>query len=298
MLDVKLPFRRTDARCVAALCLLAIAAGSQACDIPVWQYALNMWGQDPYCVFYVHDGKQADSQANALLAQAARDETANVAYEAVDVSRLGEASARGREIADRCEGEKLPTHVVLNPRGQVCHVGLLTSDDVGSLLDSPGRVGLAELLAREQGGVLLVLSGDDEQDNRGVAELARAAAEQSAADGKPVWWLQVRRDDPAERFLVAQLLSIEEDLAELRAPMVFVVFGRGHAMEPYVGRGITAEAMGEMVAFLNGPCTCLIKEAGGGMDLLTAYDWQQQFGARPAPSAPSDPEGFVTFDTE
>lgn len=283
---------------VVMMCILAIGVRAPACDIPVWQYALNMWGQDPYRVFYVHEGAQAAGEADALLAQAAQTEIANLTYEAVDVLRRAEASVAGKQVADRCVGEQLPTHVVVNPRGLICHTGLLSREAAKRLLESPARTRLCEYLAKEQGGVLLVLSGEDEEESRRVAGLARAAAERSTAEDRPVWWLEVRRDDPAEALFVAQLLSVEDDLADLVAPMVFVVFGRAHAMEPYVGRGINADAMEEMIAFLNGPCTCQIKEAGGGMDLLTGYDFQAQFGDRPAFALPSDPVGYVTFDTD
>lgn len=283
---------------VVMICLLAVGARAPACDIPVWQYALNMWGQDPYRVFYVHEGARPPGEAEALLKQAAETERANLTYEAVDVRHRAEASVEGKQVADRLVGEKLPTHVVVNPRGFICHTGLLSPEVVKRLWESPAQARLCEYLAKEQGGVLLVLSGEDEEDNRRVAGLAREAAERSTAEDRPVWWLEVRRDDPAEALFVAQLLSVEDDLAELRAPMVFVVFGRAHAMEPYVGRGINADAMEEMIAFLNGPCTCQIKEAGGGMDLLTGYDWQAQFGDRPAFALPSDPVGYVTFDTD
>ncbi len=280
------------------ICLLAVGARAPACDIPVWQYALNMWGQDPYRVLSVHEGTRPPGEAEALLAQAAETETANLTYESVDIVHRAEASVEGKQVADRLEGEQLPTHVVVNPRGLICHTGLLSPEALQRLLQSPARTRLCEYLAKEQGGVLLVLSGDDEKDSRRVARLAQEAAERSTADDRPVWWLEVRRDDPAEAPFVAQLLSVEDDLADLAAPMVFVVFGRAHAMEPYVGRGITADAMEEMIAFLNGPCTCQVKEAGGGMDLLTDYDWRAQFGDRPAFALPSDPVGYVTFDTD
>jgi hypothetical protein len=74
--------------------------------------------------------------------------------------------------------------------------------------------------------------------------------------------------------LVEQLLSLEDDLKEIQRAMLFGVFGRAHALEPYLGRGITRENILDLVAFINGPCSCEIKAANPGMDLLTDWDWE------------------------
>lgn len=84
----------------------------------------------------------------------------------------------------------------------------------------------------------------------------------------------VRRDDPAERWLVDSLLALEPDLAELAGePMVFVVYGRGRAMPPCVGRGITLEYLADAVGFLAAACSCQVKDENPGMDLLMAWNW-------------------------
>ena len=95
-----------------------------------------------------------------------------------------------------------------------------------------------------------------------------------AQDGQARFGLvEVRRDDPAEKWLVRQALSVESDLAGFDSPMVFPVFGRGHVMEPYLGKGITTANLAEVAAFMRGPCACEVKDSSAGVDLLTDQDW-------------------------
>ena len=88
--------------------------------------------------------------------------------------------------------------------------------------------------------------------------------------------VKVSRTDPAEKWLVKMLLAIEPDLNDAKYakdPMVFAIYGRGRAMPPYVGKGITTENMLDCVTFLAGACSCTVKDRNPGMDLLMQFDW-------------------------
>ena len=87
--------------------------------------------------------------------------------------------------------------------------------------------------------------------------------------------------------------------------MIFAVFGRGRALPPFVGKGITRDNLLECVYFLTGTCSCTVKDQNPGMDLLFASDWwsvaeklastfggggqRDAVGRGPAVSAPDDP---------
>jgi len=71
--------------------------------------------------------------------------------------------------------------------------------------------------------------------------------------------LEVSRQDPAEEFLQAMLLASEPDLAGLREPMAFPVFGRGRALYAIVGAGINQDVLAEACVFLTGACSCQVK---------------------------------------
>jgi hypothetical protein len=87
--------------------------------------------------------------------------------------------------------------------------------------------------------------------------------------------LSVSRADPAEAWLVRSLTAVETDLGKYAAePMVFAVFGRGRALPPFIGRGITAENLTEAVSFVAGACSCTVKDQAPGWDLLLRWDWE------------------------
>jgi hypothetical protein len=88
--------------------------------------------------------------------------------------------------------------------------------------------------------------------------------------------VKLARNDANEHWLLRTLDLVEPDLAQLgNQPMVFGVYGRGRVMEPYVGRGITADNLTELLTFLAGACSCQAKERNPGKDLLFHWDWDK-----------------------
>jgi hypothetical protein len=82
----------------------------------------------------------------------------------------------------------------------------------------------------------------------------------------------LEKDDP---WLLRSLMAVEGDLAPLAdEPMVFLVYGRGRVLPPYIGKGITLENLVEVTEFITGACSCTVKEQNPGVELLMAYDWQ------------------------
>ena len=72
-------------------------------------------------------------------------------------------------------------------------------------------------------------------------------------------------------------------MAQINEPMVFAIYGRARAMEPYVGPGITVDKLAACVSFIAGSCSCEVKEQNPGMDLLVRWDWEstaQELAAR------------------
>jgi hypothetical protein len=86
--------------------------------------------------------------------------------------------------------------------------------------------------------------------------------------------LRLSRHDPNERPFIQMLLGAEADLDEMKAPIVFPVFGQGRALYALVGDGIKDETIEKAATFLIGKCSCEVKEQNPGMDLLLAADWK------------------------
>lgn len=227
-----------------------------------------------------------------------------------------------------------PAYVVFTPWGARLITGRIVAEELAAMVDSPARQRLGKLLHEGNAVVLLILTGPDEQKNRqsekAAAEvLAKAAAgeipvtapgyaympeeflPQSPDDEQPqddaqeetpeefkVAMMKVSRSDPAERWLVEMLLAVEPDLYEFpEEPMVFAVYGRGRAMPPYVGKGITPENLIDCVVFLGSACSCLVKEQNPGMDLLMQWDWEATADAMAArdPQMAGGPFGYQEY---
>jgi len=239
---------------------------------------------------------------------------ANVAFLAVDVSKGPQLDRLGEfvnKLWQSDHGGKVPMHLVLSPRGANLFAGRLEPAAVQAMIDSPVRTRLGKLFEEGNAAVLLMLPGSDAAANRqaekaagqivalansgeipGVSAIgpggfpatlppqAPPAAPLGNSPAGPsatlkVALLKVSRTDPAEQWLIRSLMAIEPDLHELaEQPMVFTVFGRARALEPCVGKGINEENLSQDLAFLTGPCSCMVKEQNPGVDLLLRWDWE------------------------
>ena len=91
--------------------------------------------------------------------------------------------------------------------------------------------------------------------------------------------LRVSRKVAAEKVFIKMLLGTEEDLADLKGPMTFPVFGQGRALYALVDKGINEANIIEACEFLVGPCSCQVKQQNPGVDLLITANWMQMAGA-------------------
>ncbi len=211
-----------------------------------------------------------------------------------------------REACESIEEGDLPRHLVFTPWGEPLSSQRLDEAAIEAMFHSPARDQLADMLDQGKTAVLLMIPGTDRDENErvekvvnGLLEDARAgrvtpgslldlptvspgdldvAEAGSAAPGEgptlELGLIRVDRQDQAEQWLVRSLTALESDLTEyLAQPMVYFVFGRGQAMPPYVGAGITAENLRAEVGFVCGPCSCTVKQENPGGDLPMQWDW-------------------------
>ncbi|MHC4179109.1 MAG: hypothetical protein ACYSWU_16470 [Planctomycetota bacterium] len=220
--------------------------------------------------------------------------------------------------------------------------GRLDKKTVEAMVDSPVRQQIGKLLEEGNASVLLILTGPDKDANvqaeKAVAEVVTMATkgefgvpggddypldqlpseapddapaedtqgdprQEDSSDVLKLALLKLSRTDPAEKWLVDTLLSIEPDLREeqfAKSPMVFAVYGRGRALPPFVGKGITAENLAECVMFLSGPCSCTVRDQNPGCDLLVRRDWDAAAEALAAndPEFNAGPWGYQEFEPD
>lgn len=280
--------------------VLAASAAAWACDTPVFEYTMQNWQRDSYrvyCLFEDPSDAAAQAACGALANASSHGGHANLTLTRVNVSDCdGPVPPTIRRLLDQRRFQRFPAFAVLTPRGAEMHVGALDPGEVAALLDSPKRRELAQLLSDRKHGVVILLSGADAGENRRSGDAIRGVAESAAARGQDYGIVAVDRTDPGEQWLVRQLLAVEPDLAGIRSAMAFPVFGRGHFLPPYVGPGINGRNLRDLQDFLNGPCSCEIKESSLGMDLLLDWDFDRATAHWPAAAATSASPGFTIFD--
>jgi len=319
---------------------LGLAAVAYACNVPVFRFALERWRPDPYQVVLFHKGPLDAATLELIrpLEEQQDKALANLALRTVDVSEFDKPADDSDEQAalDRAlfaaQGEvALPRLVVLYPPHlrilKPAWSGPLSRESVSQLLDSPARRELIKRLAEGQTAVWVLLE-PAASDSASVVDSPSSAAVLLEAELKKLAeelklpelttapedallaqtplrvefsLLRLRRDDPAEQALISLLIGSEPDLAERKNdPLVFPVFGRGRALLPLIGAGITAKNIHDSAAFLVGPCSCEVKELNPGFDLLLSTDWDKELTADGTPltaatttQAPSGPPVLV-----
>lgn len=291
-MKVKLPV-------LIAVFLSLCCAAAIACNVPVFRYALEHWRADPYRVVVFHRGPLSPGDLELIrpLEEEQDQWRGNLVLRTVDVDDFAEPA--DEQLFAEQESATLPWLVVQYPQhlpvATPVVAGPLNRDAVTGIIDSPARQELVRRLAAGQTAVWLLLQGDDAEQNQAVAarleeqlkklgsELLLPELTDSPEDSLLIAGplevkfsvLTVSRSDAAEQGLIAMLMHSEPDLAERSEPMVFPVFGRGRALFPLVGAGITPENIHHSAEFLIGPCSCQVKEQNPGFDLLLSADWSE-----------------------
>jgi hypothetical protein len=294
--------------CLALVLIAGLYSIAAACNVPVFRFALERWRAAPYRLTVLHQGPLADEQAAHLRAWMDQYEDG---YGVLEVRALDVAEPSAENDAQQeqpllaaAEQLTLPALVLQYPR-ELGHQQPIwqsawngEADALAPLVSSPVRTQLAQRLASGETAVWLVVeSGDAAQDEAVkfllAAELKRLEQElklpelgededelTSSLPLRVAFSVLAVPRDSAEAALVAMLVHCEGDLTERTDPLVFPVFGRGRALLPLVGAGITAENIAQSAEFLVGACSCEVKEQNPGFDLLLTAEWDALLGAQ------------------
>ena len=274
-----------------------------ACDLPVFRYALEVWEPAPYEAVVFHRGPLASEDRAVLdrLTEKERDTLTPVNLNVIAIDLNGQPDEANLARHETHCREQLPCLVVLYPhpagRERVLWVGRPRDCNVASLVNSPVRREIASRLLRGDAALwVLVESGRKDADDAAAdlltAELTRA--EETFGPGASFSAVRVSRADEAERTLVAMLLRTEPDLHKYAdTPIVFPIYGRGRTLHALVGKGINPRMVRKACAFLTGPCSCDAKESARGPGLLMTADWAggvELLRAGPDTSTPPPPQ--------
>jgi hypothetical protein len=290
-----------------ALCVLGsvlLSSWLLACQVPVFRYAIERWHSDHYEILVLNQGPLSiDARKPFDVIKEAVQPNNNATVRFLDLTLKKDPLL---ERIWKQNKETGPLLAILYP--QAAHElpdRLLQTHPLEGwskdVLDSPIRRELAKRLLEGQSAVWIFLPiGNVERDESALLELqselekcreqlklptVEDLASESAKVQEEVLKMKVefsvlpvKRDDPNESFLVRSLLQSEADLAELKEPMAFPVFGRGRVLYALIGNGINAEMVRGACKFIVGPCSCQVKAQNPGFDLLMNVDWEHSLG--------------------
>ena len=282
---------------LACLPFFAVRSG-QACENPVYQYAIQRWEGRQYELLIFELGQEEQLQEieslKNLLRSCSIDETAdsrtigNANFHLVTSPQV--TNALWQKLGKPPRPSMAIALQLDRPIEQcIFWQGDFTEANVRLLLDSPGRRAICEKLLGGAAAVWLLLkSGNPEQDQsaqtiiRDSLEKFSVHYAQTETDKAPRFAIQsLDRDDPAEMVFVSILSHVETGIdIKTDKPIAIPIYGRGRALYVLVGVGINTENILEACKFITGPCACDAKEDNPGVDLLMACNWDEELERR------------------
>jgi hypothetical protein len=310
--------------CVVIIVLLAAVCSSsaEACNIPVFRYALERWKSDAYEVVVFYDQQLTAEQAAFLqrLTAASNSGRGHANIKVVRSQVGANQNAAHAELWQNIQASTTATlpYVVIQTkfRDRIVNSWHSTLSEAAesNLLISPVRTELAKRLLGGDSVVWLMLKSKDPARSKAARELLRSATETLSAKielpegvglpGSELYSeiplllqfsvLEIDPDDKREQFLVKLLTSFQREAFADGDPLVIPVFGRGRALEVIPASTLNQKLVEELTVFLSGPCSCQVKDRNPGFDLLLSADWESELfgneGERPPAVSVTEPD--------
>jgi hypothetical protein len=145
--------------------------------------------------------------------------------------------------------------------------------ELNNLTSSPLRKKIAsEIMAGKLCVMLYLTTGDRGKDEKGLQIIRKTLS--LSPFGNIISLVELNRNSIEEAHFASLLINVEDDLKNIREPMLFGIFGKFKALEPLLGGGISEENINLMIDFLTADCSCLIKDDLPGTDILFAGEWE------------------------
>ncbi|EDM28648.1 hypothetical protein LNTAR_08764 [Lentisphaera araneosa HTCC2155] len=281
------------------LCFL-IVLSSNACEVPVFRFALERWAADKYTLQF--------DEGLALATDPKR-------LELIDkLNSLGESKANIKILRQK-SNQQFSSLSLYEPnkgmlQAKAVWEGFFNHENLNHLVESPARQKLADYLLSGASVVwVIVESGDSERDAEFEKQLRAHVAKaqkalslsdeiilmddqekiDSASTKKELdnmikssiplkidfSYLRISKDDPAEEVFLSMLFAKMPPSERLNEAFAFPVFGRGRVINGVPESKLNEAGVVEMCQYLCGRCSCTVKSENPGMDLLMNISWDQ-----------------------
>ncbi len=296
--------------------LITISPSAEACNIPVFRYALERWRPDACEIVIFHDGEMSESQrqwveqlesstaekggfANARVTRCATGSTLDPKYQLLfdSLRKRGTVALPHVVVRTIIAGDQPINH---------WHGSLDDAVDA-NLLQSPVRKELSRRLLAGHSVVWLLLKSADDKRTSEARELLEtnfktldrkiSLPEGIGLPGSELHsevplllkfsTLEIDPNDEQERILINLLTGFRPEAVAEGEPLLVPVFGRGRALEVIPAGQVDSRLIEDLTLFLSGACSCQVKNQNPGFDLLLSADWDTELfgqdGVRPPP---------------
>lgn len=285
----------------ALACWLAIGGSlACACTIPVFRYALERWESDRFLVMVYHHGELTAEQNSAIaeLTQRSSIKGGPLNIEIICHDLASPAPLKLLDLQPPTADRPLPWMEIRSriseTRTALRWQGPLT-DAIGKpgLFLSPARSEIVRRLLDGDSCVWLLVAPEDQvqrlsQQLQPILDGAPADLELPKGIGLPgselyapiplairFSVLPLSHADPEEQ-LFFKLLAASTPEWRTDTAYVIPVFGRCRALEVFPIADANEALIQDVGGFLCGACSCRVKQANPGFDLLVSVDWNQR----------------------
>ena len=165
--------------------LLFAVVAAEACQVPVFRYALERWRPDPYQLVIVHEGNLTSGQKSKLVhleesLVGSNGPIVNMRIETIDLTKEKDQLERWQKI-HRESNASVTMHLFypfqgFEPGALPIWNGAFTKKNIEAVLDSPARRELVKSILAGNSAVWLFLeSGNKEEDDKLFKELENHA---------------------------------------------------------------------------------------------------------------------------
>lgn len=297
-----------------ALGCLAIGAPlAVACTIPVFRYALERWESDRLLLVVYFDGSLS-AEDDASLKRIAEQSSLVGGPLNIDVLRYNVAEPPTGAWSDLKPpaGDHPWPWAELRSRVRsgtaVCWQGPLAQATAAEhFFDSPARRDLIERTLKGDSCVWLLIAPPEQLPAmttklRGMLDGSTKELTIPAGVGQPgselyapvplqirFSVLPIAHDDPAEQALL-KMVSAASPTWDADAAYVVPVFGRCRALEVIPFAEVDDFVVQDIGGFLCSACSCRVKQANPGFDLLASVAWSDRlFRQSPRPEGVAEP---------
>ena len=269
---------------------------SEACEIPVFRYALERWNADPYRLqVYVPSGQSLSDV----------DQKRIDSFVLESFKSGGDANFSIEELE---KDHSKVTYELLYPLKSGIIRPVISGDlkDLKSklILSSPSRSKLEKFILSGKSIVWVIIPSDDPVKSEDFkkalkARVSKALSSVKLSDGiikkentkneklskeelenilhsqipleLSFELIEIDRNDQRESVFIDMLLRQNPQLMDYKGSIAFPVFGRGRVLD-----GVTDVNNGELeelTVYLSSHCSCTVKEENPGIDLLMVVPW-------------------------